>query len=98
MAAAARSGAKATTDAKAEDVQTSADTGKGSPKGGAGTVPKNGLGKAAYEAYRSTVDGGDAMDDWDDVHKNDSDNGRQAAAWEAAAQAALGATFGKKEA
>lgn len=98
MAAAARGSAKATTDAKADAVQTSADTSKGAPKGKDPSVPKDGLGKAAYEAYTAAVDGGDAMDPWDDVHGNDSDNGHQAAAWEAAAQAVLSATFGKKEA
>lgn len=102
MAAAARSGAKATTDAKAEDVQTSADTGKGSPKGGAGkgsAVPKDGLGKVAYEAYSESVGGksfnGDDLPSWEERYDTHPEI---AAAWEAAAQATLGATFGKKEA
>jgi hypothetical protein len=98
MAAATRK----TTAAKADDVQQAADTGKGvsqsgeAPTGNVLATPKAGLGKVAYEAYRNAVDGGDAMDEWDDVHGKD--NGGQAAAWEAAAQAVLGATFGKKEA
>lgn len=85
---------RTTTAAKSESVSTSADTAKGTAKGT--DTPKDGLGKVAYEAYRGAVDGGDAMDEWDDVHGSDSDNGRQAAAWEAAAQAVLSATFGRK--
>ncbi len=76
---------RTTAAAKSESVSTAADTAKGTAK-----TPKDGLGKVAYEAYRDAVDGGDAMDEWEDV------GGDPAAAWEAAAQAVLSATFGRK--
>lgn len=102
MAAAARSSAKATTDAKAEDVQTSADTGKGKPSTkGSKTpdVPKDGLGKVAYEAYSDAVGGksfsGDDLPTWEERYETHPEI---AAGWESAAQAVLSATFGKKEA
>lgn len=80
---------RTTTTAKSESVSTAADTTKG--KAAATDTPKDGLGKVAYEAYTAAFDGG--LEPWGDLHKDSPD---EAAAWEAAAQAVLTATFGRK--
>lgn len=84
---------RTTTAAKSESVSTAADTTKGTAtKGDKGTdAPKEGLGKVAYEAYTASFDGG--LESWDDLHTDSPD---EATAWEAAAQAVLTATFGRK--
>lgn len=89
MSAAQKPAARTTTTAKSESISTAADTDKG--KAAAAKAPKDGLGKVAYEAYTAEFDGG--LEPWDDLHKDSPD---EAAAWEAAAQAVLSATFGRK--
>lgn len=61
-------------------------------------LPGAGLGQVAYEAYSAAVDGrsvrGEALPSWDaQVEKNHD----VAAAWCAAAQAVITATFGRKD-
>jgi len=100
MSAAQKPAARTTTAAKSESVKTTADTAKGAAKGSDSKgpdTPKDGLGKVAYEAYVDSVGGksvsGDELPSWEEQH---SDKPQVAAAWEAAAQAVLSATFGRK--
>lgn len=100
MSAAQKPAARTTTAAKSESVSTAADTDKGKAAAKSGkeaAAPKDGLGKVAYEAYSEATGGksfsGDELPSWDERYES---HPQIAEAWEAAAQAVLSATFGRK--
>lgn len=91
--------ARASTKSKADEApEKGAEKAAGKPVSDPAPLPGAGLGRVAYEAYSAAVDGqsvkGEALPSWDEQVK---DNHDVAAAWCAAAQAVITATFGRKD-